>query len=341
MSLKNTTKTQKQFLNVLILAKMEKDAKIIVPEEIRHYTKGKKREIKKIPEENYSLYQSNQYSKIANMFLEKLTYKIIKKYKFQSLGKALELADIKLLFRTYVAMMFFSTLLALPFFFLMTFLFTSNLVLSISSAFLGALITYALIYAYPYSLINQRKRIIKTDLVFATVHMAAIAGSGAPPIKIFTLLLESKDYKGLDSELKKILNYINLFGYNLSTALRSVASSTPSYELKELLNGMVSTIETGGDLKKYLKDKADDSLITYRLDQQKYVATLSTYSDVYTGILVTAPLLFLVTLAILDKISPSLGGISIGVIAALGTYVLLPVINIAFIIFLNITQPEL
>ena len=312
----------------------------ITKEEIKRFKLLKKEKKTRVVQE-YSVYQSNAYAKIANFFLENFTFKLLKKYKFEKFNRALQLADIKLLSRTYVAIIFFSTCLALPVFFALTFLFTPSWKIAISIAILGAVATFALTYAYPYSLISQRRRKIKTDLVFATVHMAAIAGSGAPPIKIFTLLIESGEYKGLESDLKRILNYLNLFGYNLSTALRAVAQSTPSEEFKELLNGMISTIETGGDLKKYLKDKADDDLVTYRLDQQKYVETLSTYSDVYTGILVTAPLLFLVTLVILDKIAPTIGGISIGVIAAIGTYVALPMINIAFIVFLNITQPEI
>jgi len=309
-------------------------------EDVQRFLKSRQKEQKK-PVKEYTVYHSNAYAKFSNLFLEGFTFKLLKKYPFTQLQQSLQLADIKILFRTYVSMLFFSTFLALPLGFILGFLFTSKVSLSIGIGFLAMLLTFALFYSYPSSLVNQRRRKIRTDLVFATVHMAAIAGSGAPPLKIFTLLVESGEYKALESDLKRILNYLNLFGYNLSTALKTAALTTPSYEWKELLNGMVSTIETGGDLKKYLKDKADDALVMYKLDQQKYSATISTYSDVYTGILVTAPLLFLVTLAILDKISPTLGGVSIGVIAALGTYVALPVINVAFIVFLNITQPEL
>src|SRR3990167_1596153 len=175
------------------------------------------------------------------------------------------------------------------------------------------------VYVYTLSIIATRRRKIKSDLVFATVHMAAISGSGVHPVKIFKLLLESKEYKYIESEFKKILNHINLFGYSLSTALRSVAAQTPSYELKELLNGIVATIETGGDLKKYLQDKAADTLATYRLDQKKYTDTLSTYSDVYTGILIAAPLLFLVTLAIINHLGGTIGALTVGAVANIGT----------------------
>ncbi len=319
----------------------------ITEEDLRNFIEyqRKKSVTKKTPIdiELYSVYKSNLYSKIANTYMENLTIKLTRKFPnfFQLLYKSLRLADIRLLSKTYVSIMLFSTLLAFPLVALIAFILTFSLIQAIIFGILGMIFTFVFIYFYPTSLIRTINKGIKSDLVFAVVHMAAIAGSGTKPIKIFNLLLESKEYKYLETEIKKIINYINLFGYNLSTALKTVAATTPSYELKELLNGMVTTIETGGDIKQYLKDKSDDTLTTYRLDQQKYVETLATFSEVYTGVLIAAPLLFIVTLAILDTISGSLGGININTIALIGIFGLLPFVNIVFLLFLNITQPEI
>jgi len=136
-------------------------------------------------------------------------------------------------------------------------------------------------------------------------------------------------------------NYVNLFGYNLSTALKAVAQTTPSPEFKELLNGMVSTIETGGDLDEYLKGKAIGALNTYRLGRKRYVEALATYSDIYTTILVAAPLLFVVVLAIINAIGGKISGFEIADIAVYGTYGLIPLLNIGYMIFLSISQPEI
>lgn len=292
---------------------------------------------------DYSVYSSNTYARISNQFADKLSYNLINKYPevFRPLFNSVRMADIKLISATYLSILIFSTIISLPILTLIFFLITFSLSKAIILGFLGMFATAFIIYAYPLSVISSRRRKIRSDLVFATVHMAAISGSGVHPVKIFKLLLESGEYKYLESEFKKILNYINLFGYSLSTSLRSVAAGSPSYELKELLNGMVATIETGGELKKYLQDKAEDALNRYRLDQNKRLSVLNTYSDIYTGILVAAPLLFLVTLAILDKISPSIGGIPITTIASIGTFIGIPVINIGFILLINVTQPEI
>ncbi|HLC55852.1 MAG TPA: type II secretion system F family protein [Candidatus Nanoarchaeia archaeon] len=314
--------------------------------EVKKFVKSQKKQKSKkiIPSEiEYTVYKSNAYGRISNAVAKSITITLMRKYSssLKQLFQSLRLADIKVLSSTYISMAIFSSIIAFPIVTLIYFLFTLNILTALLIGLLGSILTLIIFYYYPFSIINSRSKKIKTDLVFAVVHMAAISGSGIQPVKIFNLLLDSGEYKYLESELRKITNYINLFGYSLSTALRSVAAQTPSYELKELLNGIVATIETGGDLKKYLQDKAADTLATYRLDQKKYTDTLSTYSDVYTGILIAAPLLFLVTLAILDKISPDIGGIKISVIATFGTYIAIPLINVGFIIFINLTQQEM
>ena len=85
---------------------------------------------------------------------------------------------------------------------------------------------------------------------------------------------------------------------------------------------------------------AEDTMNTYRLERKKYVETLSTYSDIYTGILIAAPLLFMVTLAIINILGGVIAGLSVGTLALFGTYIVIPFLNIVFILFLNIVQPE-
>ncbi len=291
----------------------------------------------------FSIYQSSKYGKLANRFVEPLTMFLTKKYPdlFESLMKSLKLVNLNMLSKTYISVIIFSSLISWVFFTLLFTLILYNIVAGIGIGIVMFILTIIFVYYYPSSMIGARKKKIKDELPFAIVHMAAVAGSGTQPINIFKLLVESQEYVEIAKEIKKILNYVNVFGYNLSTALKNVADTTPSYEFRELLNGIISTIETGGDLRSYLDSKAIDSLATYKLDRQRYVETLATYSDIYTGILVAAPLLFVTTLTIINVISPNIGGFTVETIALIGTFGLIPALNIGFIIFLNLTQPDL
>jgi archaellum biogenesis protein FlaJ (TadC family) len=120
-----------------------------------------------------------------------------------------------------------------------------------------------------------------------------------------------------------------------------VAATTPSPRFRDLLTGMIATMESGGSMKSYLQSMADDAMHTYSLERKKYVEVLSTYSDIYTGILIAAPLLFMVTLAIINLLGGTIGGFSVSMLAVIGTYVVIPLLNIAFVLFLNMMQPEI
>ncbi len=298
----------------------------------------------------YTIYRPSAFGSFANLFVENLTMYLSKQYPkfFSDLSLSLRLGDVKMLSKTYVSIMIFSSILASAGFYLLYALYTFasggniliGLVKGISFSFLVLLITPALFYFYPYTTIGNRKKAIKNDLPFVIIHMAAIAGSGASPVSIFNLILNSGEYKGLEGEIRKIVNYVNLFGYDLSTALKVVSSTTPSPEFKDLLTGIIAATESGGDLKSYLKGKATDALNTYRLERKKYVESLATYSDMYTGVLIAAPLLFMTTLAIINVIGGSIGSVSVKTISVVGTYFVIPFLNIVFIVFLTLIQPE-
>jgi flagellar protein FlaJ len=309
-------------------------------------TKKKKKEEVKIPD--YILYNPSKYGKISNRFVERITISLTKKYPefFTPLYKTLKSSSINLLSKTYISMSIFSTIIS---FFISIFiflaLFNKITILNIINSFILGIFfstgVFFFFYYYPTVSSNHKKRKIKNDLPFVIVQMAAIAGSGANPITIFNFVLGSKEFKGLESEIKKIVNYVNLFGYSLTTSLRLVATTTPSREFKEFLNGLVTTIETGGNLKEYLKAKADEAITTYRIDRKKYVSTLSTYSDIYTGILIAAPLLFFAAIAIIQVLGGKIFGIEINVMANFAVFGLIPLLNIFFFMFLNIIQPEI
>jgi len=319
-------------------------------EELEDFIKMQKTKAKiktVIKKEDYTIYKPNEWGAVANKHMKKYADQLIKKYPqvFNPLFDQFQRVDVPILSHSYVSLMLFFTIVALPTllisFIVLNFIFRFSILLVVLFACIATLLTLIGFYLYPSSLLGDRRKKIKKDIPFALVHMSAVAGSGANPISIFELLVESEEYAELKKEIRKILNYVNLFGYNLSTALRNVAGTTASEELKELLNGMVSTIETGGDLKGYLKGKADDALVTYRLDRQKEVESIATFSEIYTAILIAAPLLMLVTLSIINTIGGEIGGISVKILAQGGILVALPLMNVGYMFFIKAQSANL
>lgn len=318
--------------------------------ELKEFIKEQKDKNKvkgEIKKEDYTIYTPKDEAVVANKYAKKYADKIIKKYPrlFDVMFTQYKKVNMDYLSRSWVSMIIFYSILSMPaalilmlilkFFFSAVGAFELSIFIVVLLVIFAPAIVAVALYFYPGSLIGDRSKKIKNELPFAVIHMSAVAGSGAQPISIFELLTEGKEYPELKIEIRKILNYVNLFGYNLSTALKATAATTPSLELKELLNGMVSTIETGGDLKAYLKGKADDMLINYRNERKQDVEALGTYSEIYTSILIAAPLLLVVTLAIMNSITSSIAGMSIPTLAYLGVGLGLPFLNVGFILFLK------
>lgn len=309
------------------------------------------RRVKEILEaEKVETYKGSSIGAMANLFVKKTSVSLVNAFPelFEYLYNALRAANIKILSNTYVSIMvfismamFLATTAALSFVFLaLNYPLYQIFLRTFFFGFLAATLTAIFFYAYPFMKISERKKNITANMPFAINHLAAVSASGVPPSKMLELISESKEYGEIAAEFKKIVDLMNIFGYDLLTAIKSVSATTPSPAFKEILDGMVSTIETGGDLENYLKEKAEEATLTYRLERQKYNESISTYSDIYTGLLIAAPLFFVAALAMINLLGGTIGGFGIEAIMAFGAYLVIPLLNIGFLIFLQVSQPE-
>jgi archaellum biogenesis protein FlaJ (TadC family) len=106
------------------------------------------------------------------------------------------------------------------------------------------------------------------------------------------------------------------------------------------LQGILTTIQTGGSLNSFLKEEAEKSMFDYRIKRNKYVQQLEIYADIYTAVLIAAPLIFIIMLPILSIMQGNLFGFGVRDLVNIGL-ILLAVLNIIFLLFLQLTQPKM
>ena len=275
---------------------------------------------------------------------------LIEKYidSFKPLEPHIRNANMKVLLKTWVGMLFFTTLLSfvvssISIFVFLTFLIEVEFYIYIFSVIFFpvfvASIVFIILYLYPVQRENARKKSIENNLPFAITHMAAIASSGIPTEFIFELLTGFEEYGEVTEDSKLIMRNIKTFGMSSVDALKDIADRTPSQNFRDILLGIVSTTESGGNMVEYLRQMADKALFDYRIKREKYLKTLSTYADIYTALLVAAPLMMLSLLATMSIIGGTVMGLTINELMLLITWVMLPVLNTGFIIFIHITYP--
>ncbi|MBL7160492.1 MAG: type II secretion system F family protein [Candidatus Aenigmarchaeota archaeon] len=267
---------------------------------------------------------------------------------FQKMKPGLQAAGINMLLKTYVGLMISTSILvylatliaALLAFGIFIPVDTFSFVLFvIAIPIFAGFAAFAGLYFYPSQRASSVKNSIDNDLPFALSHMAAIASSGIPPESLFELLSGFEEYKDISKQASRVVRNIKTFGMSSVSAIRAVAIATPSPTLKQVFNGITFTVEKGGNLPNYLKQMAEKSLFDYRLKREKYLKTLSTYADIYTALVVAAPLMMLAVLGILSVIGGEVIGFTISELITILTFVVLPFMNIAFLAFIHLTYP--
>lgn len=323
-------------------------------ETIERIKKSKKREkVEDKKKENAK--KTKYYSKISSQFFSKLSLKLLSKNAFIKMQDQLLKASLDYTPIGYTSIIIMTTFLSV---FVAGFLFLFFLFFNFSAAwpivtratesidvrflktfwilFLVPLATFLMMYVYPSTEKKNAESRINEELPFATINMAAISGSLVNPIKIFEILISTNEYPFLKREFTKMINEINLYGYDLVSALKNTSKNSPSKKLSELLNGLVTTISSGGNLPKFFDERAQTLLFNYRLDQEKAAKAAETMMDVYISILIASPMILMLLLIIM-KISGIGLALSLNLIAILiiGGVV---VANIIFLTFLHLRR---
>ncbi len=179
-----------------------------------------KKESKKIKKR-----KPNFYIAFSNKFFAGISLKLLKKGNFRTLSKDLSRAKLRILPKSYVSIILFTTLLSFLFSVVIT-LFLLFFNISLISPFLtpvqGNLLirfakifwilfvipigTYFFVYFYPLMERKSLGAIIDQELPFATINMSAISGSQIEPSKIFEIIIRTNEYPNIQKEFTALLN---------------------------------------------------------------------------------------------------------------------------------------
>ena len=299
--------------------------------------------------------KANKYVNLANTFFADSSRKLIKNDMFMFLGRDLIKTNLQLTPISYISVMLLSTVISaiVSLFIVIFFLFFSLENFPVITAATGSiftrfvnvfwilfvipLITFLLMYFYPSVEKKSSESKINQELPFATMHMSTISGSMIEPTKIFSIMIMTREYPNLEKEFKKLINLVNVYGYDLVTALKNAATNSPSKKLSDLFNSLGTTIISGGDLADFFSKRAQTLLYDYRLEREKYIKFSETFMDIYISIVIAAPMILMLLLLMIR-----LGGLGLSLSSAMITIIMVVAvssINALFLGFLRIKQP--
>jgi flagellar protein FlaJ len=174
---------------------------------------------------------------------------------------------------------------------------------------------------------SGRKREINMLLPDAVSFMYALSVGGLNQVEIIRAMALAEDtYGEVSKDFQSIIQETEYFDTDYRTAIRKQAARTPSTELSQFLTDMLSIINSGGDMERFLDDKKEKHMRTAKQQQESILETLELFGEMYMTVSLF-PLLLIVILVIM-----SLLGNASRWMLFLTVYGLIPVIGAMFLI---------
>ena len=269
---------------------------------------------------------------------------------FKDLDVNLKKSGIKINFKAYVSTVILASLLMatsvmifVPV--LLFFIFKLSLFLSLLfgvgvSLFAGAL-TVIVFYFYPTYRADSLKRDLEDELPFTTGYMSILAGAGVPPDFIWRSLAQIDSSLSISNVARTVVRDVELFGFDVISALETTSKRTPSERFKEMLEGFISVVYSGGNLVKYLRDRSQQYMKLKQIALRRFSDTLGVLAEFYVTLMVAGSLIFVVMLAVMSMLGGGgFGPLDSRLMLQLLTYIGLPIGSVVFLVILDMVSPK-
>jgi flagellar protein FlaJ len=161
--------------------------------------------------------------------------------------------------------------------------------------------TWLVRYYRPSHLVDNRRRNIDLMLPHAIVYAYALSFGGMEFVEVARRMADSEDtYGEVANEFDMIVRDIELFGNDVFTALRNARNLTPSDNMEQFLDDLLSVLDSGGDVTDFLRDESEKYMDRAMSEQESFLETLATLSEMFIVGFVAAPLFLVVTLIMMS-----------------------------------------
>lgn len=175
---------------------------------------------------------------------------------------------------------------------------------------------------------RRRSKDIDARLPYAVNYLSTMANAGATPERMFASLASQDLYGEVAQEAAWIDRDLQLLGLDLIGALNRSMDRSPSSRFQDLIQGIVTVLTSGGDLKQYLLSKGDQYLVESRQENQRFIDSIGVLAESFVVVVVAAPLFLLIILSVM-----SMFGADAAQILTLGYLLVLVMLPLAQAVF--------
>ncbi len=207
---------------------------------------------------------------------------------------------------------------------------------------IAVLITLALYYLgnflfaiYPSIVISDRKSKIDKVLPHAITFMYSLSKGGMNLLQIFRSLADNHEVYGeVSKEASRIVWEVEGLGKDLRSALAEAVETSPSENFKEFLHGLITIIDSGGDVTSYFEERAEFYFERARQDQKSFLEFLGLMAETYITALVAGPLFLIIVMTVMAVLGQANDVAIFSII-----YLVIPIGSFMFAVLIKLLTP--
>lgn len=200
--------------------------------------------------------------------------------------------------------------------------------------------TFGFMMFYPKLNIKGRASRISAELPYYIGYMATLSASGLGLEGVFKAIAKEESKEEIVKDAKHIARNLEVLGMDIITALKDLIQRTPPGNYNEMLEGLISTVESGGSLQEYFTATAKVQMEEKKLLLKKMTSSLGIVAEMYTILMIVFPLLAVIMLSIMAIMTPSLGGFDLITLMKLLTYGFVPFFGLMMLIMMDSMVPK-
>ncbi len=195
----------------------------------------------------------------------------------------------------------------------------------------------------PYSYLSyragSRSSRIEQDLSTWAAAMMAYVSSGASfPEALRRSALALRDGP-LRRELERIIRDSEVLGSDPRTSLLAMAERSPSQLLREVVVGLMDTMDSGKDLQEYFRESLSHILGARRNYIRKLVNDVALAAELFVMIFVVTPLILAIMLAVMGSMTVGAQAYY-GELLAIIAFAFIPMVGIGYLLLVDSIYPR-
>lgn len=259
--------------------------------------------------------------------------------------EAYEQAGLTLIYESYISTAFLLSFIAsIPVFALSLLLETRILGISILVSVIASIVLAFVVFAvsllvwllYPLERRRSFKSKLERQLAYSFGILGALSAAGIGVERLFERLAATESNPVLAELARRFLRNVKVFGLDTESALREVASHSPSREFSKMLESIAIAYRTSGSMHDLVAFESSRLFADKKENLRKGVSDLAVMAELYITLVVVGPVIFIVMLTIFTILPTTTQYLfsPTGLINLL-VFLGIPAISVVFIIILD------